>query len=128
MNAQLDGALRVVVGENNSDLALTLKLLLDAEPDIDCLGTASSSREVLQMARELAPNAFVIDFSLDDGSSLPLIRSLRGLSPAAVIVVYTGYANGVVTEQCLHAGADSVVVKTGEFDELATALRVSKGK
>jgi|HubBroStandDraft_6_1064221.scaffolds.fasta_scaffold46716_4 DNA-binding NarL/FixJ family response regulator len=115
--------LRILIGENNSDLATTLNLLLDAEPDMHCVCTASSSGAVLRALEEHAPNAFILDLSLDDGSSLPLIGTLRAQLPGAAIVVFTGHKNELLNEQCVRAGADSVVVKTGEFPELTAALR-----
>jgi DNA-binding NarL/FixJ family response regulator len=117
--------LRLVIGENNADLALTLTLLLNAEPDIRCLATASSTTAVLQALETHAPNAFVLDLSLDDGSSLPLIATLRARAPKAAIVIYTGHKNHVLDEQCLRSGADAVVVKTGDIEQLTTALRLA---
>jgi DNA-binding NarL/FixJ family response regulator len=118
-------SLRIVIGENNSDLAQTLALLLDAEPDMACVATAASAGAVLAAVEEHSPNAFILDMSLDDGPSLPLIRVLRGRLPAAVIVVFTGHKNELLKEHCLQAGADALVVKDGEFEQLAVALRVA---
>ncbi|MGH8232215.1 MAG: response regulator [Steroidobacteraceae bacterium] len=118
-------SLRIVVGENNPDLAGTLRLLLDAEPDMQCVAIAACSRDILAAIAEHSPNAFIIDLSLDDGSSLPLIPKLRQQRPAAAIVVFTGHKNEVLSEHCLQAGADAVVVKSGAFEELAAALRTA---
>jgi DNA-binding NarL/FixJ family response regulator len=118
-----DAELRILIGENNADLAMTLNLLLDAEPDMHCVETASSTAAVLGALAEHAPNAFILDLSLDDGSSLPLIKTLRERLPSAAIVVFTGHKNEMLNEQCVRAGANSVVVKTGDFDELTAALR-----
>src|SRR5580658_2289576 len=115
--------LRILIGENNSDLAMTLNLLLDAEPDMHCVFTARSSAAVLGALQEHTPNAFILDLSLDDGSSLPLISTLRQRLPSAAIVVFTGHKNELLNEQCMRAGANRVVVKTGEFEELTSALR-----
>jgi DNA-binding NarL/FixJ family response regulator len=118
-------SLRIVVGENNADLALTLALLLDAEPDMMCVATAASASAVLAAVDEHAPNAFILDMSLDDGPSLPLIALLRGRLPAAVIVVFTGHKNELLKQHCLQAGADALVVKDGEFEQLTVALRLA---
>jgi DNA-binding NarL/FixJ family response regulator len=115
--------LRVVIGENNTDLAMTLTLLLDAEPDIECVATASSNSAVLGAVETHAPNGFVLDLSLDDGSSLPLIATLRERLPRSVIVVHTGHKNELLEQQCARSGADAVVLKTGDIDALTAALR-----
>jgi DNA-binding NarL/FixJ family response regulator len=121
-NAELQ-SLRIVIGENNADLAVTLGLLLDAEPDMQCVATGSSATAVLASVDEHAPNAFILDLSLDDGPSLPLISKLRERLPSAAIVMFTGYKNELLKEHCLRAGADALVVKSGDFDELTAALR-----
>src|SRR5579863_7179761 len=115
--------LRLVIGENNEDLAMTLSMLLGAEPDIRAIATVASSTAVLALLESEDPNAFVLDLSLDDGSSLPLITTLRSRIPQAVIIIHTGYQNESLEEQCLKAGADGVVVKTGDIDTLTAALR-----
>ena len=115
--------LRIVIGENNSDLAVTLGLLLDAEPDMRCVATGSSASAVLSATEDHSPNAFILDLSLDDGSSLPLISILRRRLPTAAIVMFTGHKNELLKAHCLRAGADALVVKSGDFDELTTALR-----
>jgi DNA-binding NarL/FixJ family response regulator len=122
-----DRALRIVIGENNTDLATTVALLLDSEPDMHCCATVSSASAVLSALEQHAPNAFVLDLSLDDGPSLPLITTLRARAPQAVIIVFTGYQNPVLSEQCVRAGADEVVVKTGDIDNLIEALRRAAG-
>lgn len=118
-----EGALQIVVGENNEDLATTLCLLLETEPDMRCVANVSSNSGVLQAVEEHSPNAFVLDLSLDDGSSLPLISTLRERLPHAAIVVFTGHKNELLNQECMRAGANAVVVKTGEIEELTGALR-----
>jgi DNA-binding NarL/FixJ family response regulator len=115
--------MQIIVGENNVDLATTLSMLLECEPDMRCVATASSNSEVLRAAEQHSANAFVLDLSLDDGSSLPLITTLRERLPHAAIVVFTGYKNPVLNEQCVRAGVNAVVVKSGDIDELTGALR-----
>ena len=123
-----ESKLRILIGENNADLAMTLNLLLDSEPDMHCVTTAGSAAAVLRALDEHAPNAFILDLSLDDGSSLPLIGVLRKRLPTAAIVVFTGHKNELLNEQCMRAGANSVVVKTGEFEQLTAALRKARAQ
>lgn len=115
--------LRLLIGENNADLATTLTMLFDAEPDIQCVAVAASGAAVLAALEAHSPNGFVLDLSLDDGSSLPLIATLRQRAPRAVIVVHTGYRSDELERRCLQSGADEVVLKTGDIDALTAALR-----
>ncbi|MGA2366014.1 MAG: response regulator transcription factor [Steroidobacteraceae bacterium] len=123
MNSPPQVPLRVLIGENNADLAMTLALLLEETEDIRCVASASSNKAVMAAVEAHAPNAFVLDLSLDDGSSLPLITQLRERLPGAAIVVYTGHKNTLLEQHCLQAGADAMIVKGGEIEELTAALR-----
>jgi DNA-binding NarL/FixJ family response regulator len=116
-------ALRLVIGENNADLAMTMTMLFDAEPGIKCVAVAASGAAVLAALEAHSPNGFVLDLSLDDGSSLPLIARLRERAPRAVIVVHTGYSSDELEARCLQSGADEVILKTGDIDALTAALR-----
>jgi DNA-binding NarL/FixJ family response regulator len=115
--------LRLVIGENNADLAMTLNMLFDAEPGIECVAIAASGAAVVAALEAHSPNGFVLDLSLDDGSSLPLIATLRARAPRAVIVVHTGYHSDELDQRCRQSGADDVVLKTGDIDALTAALR-----
>jgi DNA-binding response OmpR family regulator len=123
MDATRDRPMRIVIGENNADLAMTLQLLLESEPDMSILATAGSMRELRQIAVHQAPDAFILDLSLDDGPSMPLIEQLRAQLPQAAIIVFTGHSNDMLRTHCLQAGANEVLIKTGAIEELIAALR-----
>lgn len=114
---------QIGLGENNTDLANTLALLLDMQPDMRCAGTAARCSAVLQLAHQLTVDAWLLDLALDDGSSLPLIPALRDIHPSAVILVVTGLQSAQLTQQCLSAGADAVLNKDGQIQTLLAALR-----
>lgn len=51
------------------------------------------------------------------------IRTRRARLPPAGIVLFTAYIDDALNEQCVRAGADAVVVRSGEIDELTGARR-----
>jgi two-component system response regulator NreC len=115
--------LRLVIGENHPDLAESLAILIDFQPDLTCVGTGRSNAEISVLARELRPDVYVLDLSLDDGSSIPLMRVLRSEQPRAAIIAYTGHSSPVLTEECQKAGCDAVITKAGDVDELLDTIR-----
>lgn len=118
-----DARFRIAVGENHPDLAESLCMLIDFQPDMQSVGHASSSAELLEIEERSRPDAWVLDLSLDDGSSIPLMKTLRGRREDCVIIAYTGHSNPVLSEQCQRAGCDLVITKAGPVDELLDALR-----
>jgi two-component system response regulator DesR len=116
---------RIAVGENHADLAESLCMLLDFQDDLESAGHASNSTALLALEAEHAPDAYVLDLSLDDGSSIPLMRTLRAARADCVIIVYTGHSSAALTEQCERAGCDRVLTKAGPVEELLGAIRAA---
>jgi two-component system, NarL family, response regulator DesR len=117
-------ALRVGIAENNSDLATTLELLIDLQPDLRCAGRCSARSGLLDLAAS-GIDVLLMDLSLDDGSAVPLLSQLRAAHPSVAVVVYTGHADERVAELCITAGADRVIVKSGPVEPLLEALRAA---
>jgi DNA-binding NarL/FixJ family response regulator len=115
--------LRIVIGENNGDLAASLAALIDLQPDLRCVGQASTTGGVLKLAECERPDAYVLDLTLDDGSAIPLIRTLRARQPGCAIIVFTGLGDPRLAEQCRAAGCDATLQKNGQVRALLASLR-----
>ena len=114
---------RIAVGENHPDLAESLCMLIDFQEDMQAVGHGSSTAAILAIETRSSPDAYVLDLSLDDGSSIPLMRTLRAARAGTVLIAYTGHSNPALTDQCHKAGCDLVLTKAGPVDELLNAIR-----
>ena len=119
-----DKRLRVVIAENHPDLSEVMERLIDAEPDMLCVGRVASGNEVLSKVRESSADALVLDLTLRDGSGLELIERLAGEVPGLRIVVYSGLERTEeVARECQRRGAADFVTKGADFNVLLGALR-----
>jgi two-component system response regulator DesR len=114
---------RIAVGENHPDLAESLCMLIDFQEDMQSVGHGSNATALMAIEQHAAPDAYVLDLSLDDGSSIPLMKSLRSARADTVLIAYTGHSNPALTDQCHKAGCDLVLTKAGPVDELLNAIR-----
>lgn len=115
--------LRVAIGEDNTDLADVLAMLLDLQSDMQCVGHADTSEALQVLADTALPDAFVIDLRLRDGPALPLLRRLRATRPDCLLVAFTGDAHPVLESACLEAGCDALVRKDGRPLAVIETLR-----
>lgn len=114
---------RVLVAEDNDDLRRVLAVIVDAEPDLRCVGSVARPDEVLPAARESRPDVVVLDLLLDGGSSLHVIRELHAELPRAQVVMHSGYGSDITERETRRRGAAAFVVKTGDYDALLGAIR-----
>ena len=115
--------LRIAIGENNADLAASLAMLIDLQPDLCCVGHAPTTGAVLVLAERERPDTYVLDLTLDDGSSIPLIRTLRERQPGCAIIAFTGLGDPQLAVQCRNAGCDATLYKDGQVRALLATLR-----
>ena len=98
-------------------------MLLDTQPDMRCVGHATTGTGVLELGARERPDAYVVDLALDDGSSIPVIRALRAREPDCIIVAFTGLVEPALAQQCRAAGCDATLAKDGRVSALLATLR-----
>lgn len=88
---------------------------------IVCRASVSDARRALEKA---SFDLWVLDFQLQDGTALDLLRCRReGLEPSrSGVVVFTNHATPLVRDRCLQAGADHIFDKADGVEEMMAAI------
>lgn len=120
-------SLSVLLVENNADLRDLLKLTIDAEPDLECVGSLGDAGSLIATARERRPDVVVLDLFLDQGPSLPLARELSDAVPGTSVLVYSGHASPALAAEAGRWGVREYVTKSGDVDDLLAAIRRCRG-
>jgi DNA-binding NarL/FixJ family response regulator len=116
--------LRVLIAENHPDLSEAMGHLIDAEPDMRCVGRIARVTEVIPTARDSSADALVLDLTLQGGSGFQLIDELATQLPELRIVVFSGLAySEEAARECKRRGAAEFVTKGSDFNVLLGALR-----
>jgi two-component system response regulator NreC len=115
--------IRVLIADDHGIVRAGLKMLIDAQPDMEVVGQASSVREMLRETARLAPDVLCLDLTMPDGSSLGSIPQVRRDSPSTRILVLTVHDEPAYLHAALAAGAQGYVVKTAAAVELLSAIR-----
>jgi len=115
--------LRVLIAENHADLSETLAQIIDAEPDMRCVGQVASAGAVLSAVKGSDANVLVLDLGLQGGSGFELIEGLTSSVPQLRIVVFSGLDNDVLAREILQRGAAAFVTKGCDPSVLLGELR-----
>ena len=114
---------RVLVVDDHEILAASLRSVLDAEPDLQCVGTAGSLERARALVPRTAPHVLLLDHRLPDGDGVSAIAELRALRPSVQVVVLTASTADSVLVSAIEAGAAGFISKTGSLEELTSAVR-----
>jgi signal transduction histidine kinase/DNA-binding NarL/FixJ family response regulator len=130
VSAPLDGAavaasrVRVLVAAPHPiTRAGLVRLLAAGEPAVQVAGEVDSVAAALDAYRLLAPDVVVAHLDLADPDGLAGVRAVRGLDPAAVVLVLCGRRDQErAAAAAVRAGASGWLVEDASGTELARAL------
>jgi DNA-binding NarL/FixJ family response regulator len=117
--------IRVLLAEDHETVRQGLRLLIDAQADMEVVGEAGDGHTAVQRARALQPTVALVDISMPDMNGLIATRTLRETMPALAIVVLTRYGDEAYVQELLSAGARAYVLKQSPSAELLKAIRAA---
>ena len=116
------GPLKVLVCDDNVDLATTQSLLLETSGYVTlaCFGGA----EALQLVESFRPDALLLDIAMPEIDGLQVCRTLRAtpIWNRVRIIGQTGHGDREMLRQAAMSGFDRLLVKPVEFPDLLAVL------
>ena len=118
--------IRVLLADDQPIVREGLRLLLDAQPDIEVAGVAADGREAVRLARELRPDVGLFDIRMPLLDGIEATRILAGdaADPLAIVVITTFDLDEYVYA-ALKAGARGFLLKDAGPTLLADAVRAA---
>jgi DNA-binding NarL/FixJ family response regulator len=127
MTVQLTEAItattRVLVVDDHRAFADLLAFALSAQPDISCVGVATSIAEGLARAVATRPDVVLLDISINGEDGLVALPRFRAACPDAAVAVLTAHRGGLWSAQANNAGAAAFIPKDGPLSDVLDALR-----
>jgi DNA-binding NarL/FixJ family response regulator len=117
--------IRVALAAGHEVVRLGLRVSLEAEPDFEVAGEATSGETAVVLARETEPDVMLLDVELGEGgmSSPEACRGILAASPrTAVLVLANGRQDGRA-RRSLAAGARTCLAKEVALAELKRVVR-----
>ena len=106
-----------------------IAVIIDSQPDMKIIGTASTAAEGVQEFRKHRPDVTLMDLRLPDLSGIEAIIAIRAEFPDARIIVLTMFEGDVEIQRALVAGARGYLLKSMPPAELISVIRqVHAGK
>jgi two-component system response regulator NreC len=120
-----DEEITIVLADDHAVVRSGLRMLLEAEPDIEVVAEAGDVDAAKRYVLGHKPTVLVLDLNMPGGSSLEAIPTILEQAPNTAIVVLTMQNDPSFARQALQAGALGFVLKEAADDELLGAIRLA---
>ena len=115
----------VVLADDHPVVRSGLRMLLEAEQDIEVVAEAGDVDAARRSVLGYKPTVLVLDLNMPGGSSLEAMPSIAEASPATSVVVLTMQDDPAFAREALRAGARGYVLKQSAGTELVQAIRAA---
>ena len=115
----------IVIADDHAVVRTGLRLLLDAEPELEVIAEAGDMPGAIRTVQAHRPAVLVLDLNMPGGSGLDAITTLSASTPESAIVVLTMQDDPAFARRALQNGALAFVLKEAADDELLEAVRAA---
>src|SRR5262249_17782857 len=116
-------SIRVLIVDDHAVVRSGLRLLLQAEDDIEPVGEAGNARDAIFEARSLKPDVILLDVVMPDQSGIDIVPQLLSETPDAKVPVLSMQDDPHYVREGFGAGASGYVLKEAADAEVVGAVR-----
>ena len=117
--------IRIVLADDHAVVRSALRMLLDAELDLEVIAEAGDVEETVRYVRGHRPNILILDLNMPGGPSLQAVPDINEASPETQIVVLTMQSEPAFAREAMQAGVLGYILKEAADSELVKAVRLA---
>lgn len=115
--------IRVLLADDDAIIREGLKMILETQDDMECVGTAENGKEAVEMSGRLKPDVVLLDIRMPviDGIKAGKEIMDRGLSNPLLL---TTFDEPELILKALQAGINGYILKNSPAERILSAIRV----
>jgi two-component system response regulator NreC len=119
----MEKKLRILLAEDHQTVREGVKLLVNAQPDMEVVGEADDGEAAIKEAERLKPDILIMDISMPGLNGLRATKKLRAMAFDVKILTLSRHTDDGYLQQLLAAGANGYVLKQSAPTHLINAIR-----
>ncbi|HEX6913585.1 MAG TPA: response regulator transcription factor [Longimicrobium sp.] len=116
--------IRILLVDDHTLMRTGVRMVLQAEPDMEVVGEAANGDDGVRMAVDLRPDVVLMDLSMPGIGGLEATKRISAAGTGARVLVLTVHAEEEYLMPVLEAGGSGYVTKHSADRELVDAIRI----
>jgi DNA-binding NarL/FixJ family response regulator len=119
-------SIRVLLADDEHLVRSGLRLILEAEHDIEVVGEATNGIEAVEATRKLDPDVVLLDVQMPVKNGLVATREIAALgrTDSSRVIILTTFDLDDYVYEALRAGASGFLLKRAVAEDLVASIRV----
>lgn len=114
---------RVLLADDEPLIRAGVRVILEADPDIDVVAEASDGRAALELVRAHRPDVALLDIVMPKLDGLSAAAQIHRTMPETAVIMLTTFSEDDYIARALDGGASGFLLKTGDPRELLAGIR-----
>ena len=115
---------RLAIADDEATVRAGLRMLVEAEPDLEVVGEAADGLEIVAVARRTKPDVVLMDIRMPRLDGLSAARRILELEPAPRVIMLTTFGDDENLYEALRAGTSGFLLKVSPPEQLLEAIRI----
>jgi two-component system, NarL family, response regulator NreC len=113
----------VLIADDHAVVRSGLRMLIDAEADLETVGEAGTGDEAVRLARSLKPDVVLMDVVMPGKSGIDVTPAVLEVAPETKVLVLSMQDDPRYVHEAFSAGASGYVLKEAADSEVVGAIR-----
>lgn len=113
--------MRIIIVDDDALVTASLKIILEANPDIEVLATSTSGVDAIKLYDAYKPDILLMDIRMEQMDGLEASGKIIAAHPEAKILLLTTFADDEYIVKAIHTGAKGYILKQ-DFESVAPAI------
>ena len=118
-----DKKLRVLIVDDSAQIRSMLTRLCVGFPNLEVVGEAQDGLEALSSIAQFKPDVITLDIRMPKLNGIEVLKAIGEEKPKPIVIVLTGITEEIYRQKCFELGANYVLTKGSEFEEIVGVLR-----